>query len=30
LHRQATSIRDYTKFVKLLQDINPAIEVEYK
>lgn len=30
LHRQATSIRDYTKFVKLLQELNPSIEAEYK
>ena len=25
-----TSIKDYTKFVTLLQELNPAIEVEYK
>lgn len=25
-----TSINDYTKFVTLLQELNPAIEVEYK
>ncbi|MBQ8832415.1 MAG: hypothetical protein IJ000_02850 [Paludibacteraceae bacterium] len=26
----STSIKDYTKFVTLLQELNPAIEVEYK
>ena len=25
-----TSINDYTKFVTLLQELNPAIEIEYK
>ena len=26
----STSIKDYTKFVTLLQELNPSIEVEYK
>ena len=26
----STSIKDYTKFVTLLQELNPTIEVEYK
>ena len=26
----STSIKDYTKFVTILQELNPAIEVEYK
>ena len=28
--KKSTSIREYTQFVKLLQELNPSIEVEYK